>query len=44
MVKIHPFSSEAEAVKFYIEINENITHSADDILKAKRYLTTLQGI
>lgn len=44
MVKIHQFSSEAEAVKFYIEINENITHSADDILKAKRYLTTLQGI
>lgn len=42
--KIHQFSTEQEAVKFYIEINENITHSADDILKAKQYLTTLQGI
>ena len=33
---------EEEAVKFYIDMNENITHSKEDIIKAKKYLRTLK--
>lgn len=38
---IYQFASEAEAVQHYIEMNEQITHSQADILKAKAYLTSL---
>jgi len=32
----------AEMVQFYIDMNENITHSKEDIDKAKRYLKALK--
>jgi hypothetical protein len=38
-VRVYDFKHEIEAVKFYIEINENITHSQDDIAKAKDFLS-----
>ena len=34
--------SEKEMVQFYIDMNENITHSKEDIDKAKRYLEKLE--
>lgn len=37
----YTFKSEIEAVQFYIEMNENISHSAADIKKARDYLATL---
>ena len=37
------FRSEAEAVEFYISMNENITHSPADIQRAKDYLISLKG-
>lgn len=37
----YTFKSEIEAVQFYIEMNENISHSASDIKKAKDYLASL---
>ncbi len=39
-VRIYKFKSEEEMVRFYIQMNENITHSKEDILKAKKYLST----
>lgn len=39
--KIFTFASEIEAVDFYIQRNENITHSAEDIAKARRYRESL---
>lgn len=42
-VRIYSFNSEADAIKFYIEMNENITHSASDIQKAKTILSILEG-
>jgi len=38
IVTIYDFNSLEEAVNFYIEMNENITHSKKDIQKAKDYL------
>ena len=35
------FNTEREVVEFYIQMNENITHSKEDIEKAKKYLETL---
>ncbi len=35
---IHNFKTLPEAVQFYIDINEGISHSEEDILKAKNYL------
>ena len=40
-IKIYTFKDIKEAVEFYIEMNENITHSKEDILKAKNYLASL---
>ena len=40
-LNIFTFKSEREAVEYYISINENITHSSDDIKRAKEYLKTL---
>lgn len=40
-VKILRFKTELEAVDHYIEINENITHSKDDIKRAIEYRNTL---
>ena len=37
-LNIFTFDTEAEAVQYYIDINENITHSNDDIIRAKNYL------
>lgn len=37
----YTFSSEIEAVKFYIDINEGVTHSEADINRAKVYLQEL---
>ena len=38
-VNIYTFGSEKEAIGFYIATNENITHSSEDINKAKRILS-----
>ncbi|CAH9016097.1 protein of unknown function DUF262 [Vibrio phage 381E49-1] len=38
---VHNFSSMIEAVQFYIDINEGITHSSGDIDRAVRYMETL---
>ena len=35
---IHNFNSMADAVNFYIDINEGITHSQDDIERARSFL------
>lgn len=40
-VRIYTFETEADAVQFYIEMNRDITHSADDIYRAEQYLSTL---
>lgn len=42
-VRIYAFTTEIEAIEFYISMNENITHSAADILKAKNVLNKLKG-
>jgi len=42
-LRIYQFNSEREAVEHYIEMNDQITHSQDDILKAKKYLETIEG-
>lgn len=44
VVRIYAFSTEIEAIEFYISMNENITHSAADILKAKNILNKLKGV
>lgn len=38
---IHDFKSMIDAVDFYIDINEGISHSSDDILRAKKYRDSL---
>lgn len=35
---IHNFSTIQDAVNFYIDINEGITHSSEDIVRARKYL------
>lgn len=40
-MKIYSFASEREAINFYIEMNENITHSPMDIAKARGRLVSL---
>lgn len=42
-LNIYTFSSEKEAIEFYISMNENITHSSSDIDKAKRILSEVQS-
>lgn len=37
------FDTEADAIQFYLEMNENITHSPEDISKARTILTNLKG-
>jgi len=41
-LEIFVFDTLKDAVKFYIDMNENITHSKEDIQKAKEYLHTLE--
>lgn len=41
--RIYSFSSEIEAVEFYIAMNEHITHSPQDIAKARAYLEDLKA-
>jgi cyclophilin family peptidyl-prolyl cis-trans isomerase len=40
-LRIYMFQDEKEMVEFYIKMNENITHSSEDIKKAKEYLKLL---
>lgn len=40
-IKVFHFKNELAAVDHYIEINENITHSTDDIQRAKEYRAKL---
>ena len=42
-IRVYTFNNEAEVVKFYIEMNENITHSAKDIDKARKYLDDIEN-
>ena len=42
-IRVYTFNNEAEVVKFYIEMNENITHSAKDIDKAREYLDGIEN-
>lgn len=37
-LRIYMFENKKEMIEFYIKINENITHSPDDIKKAKKIL------
>jgi hypothetical protein len=37
-VKIYTFDTELEAMEFYIEMNENITHSPEDIEKVRKLI------
>lgn len=41
-IRIYNFKNEKEMVQFYIDMNENITHSSEDIFKAKEYLKGLK--
>lgn len=40
-LKVHEFATEEEAVQWYIDVNEGITHSEDDIKRARGYLEGL---
>ena len=40
--RIYRFDTEQDMVQFYIDMNENITHSSEDIDKAKQYLKALK--
>lgn len=40
-LRIYEFENEKEVVDFYIKMNENITHSEQDIEKARNYLKTI---
>lgn len=42
-IRIYTFNNEAEVVNFYIEMNENITHSSKDIDKARKYLESIEN-
>lgn len=42
-IRIYEFDTEIEVVKHYIAINENITHSSEDIERAKLYLAKLES-
>lgn len=42
-IQAYSFESEIEAVEFYINMNENITHSSKDIDRAKKYLAKLKA-
>lgn len=42
-LRVYEFDTEIEAVEYYIAMNENITHSSDDIERAKKYLAKLKG-
>lgn len=41
-LRIYNFKNEQEMVKFYIDMNENITHSKSDIKRTKDYLEKLK--
>jgi hypothetical protein len=43
-IRIYEFANEIEAVEFYIEMNENISHSSEDIQRAKDYLAKLKSM
>ena len=43
-LRIYNFKSEEEMINFYININENITHSPQDIKKAKDYLNKIKAV
>lgn len=37
-IRIYEFKDEREMIQFYIDMNENITHSPEDIAKARSFL------
>jgi hypothetical protein len=43
-IRIYDFKNMEEAVRFYIDMNENITHSAADITKAKEWAKANLGV
>ena len=44
VIKIYTFDTWEEVGRFYIDMNENITHSSDDIKKAKDWFRSEHGI
>jgi hypothetical protein len=42
-IRIYDFDNEIQAVKHYISINENMTHSPEDITRARTYLEKLEA-
>ena len=38
IIKLYDFDTENEAIEFYIDMNENITHQLKDIEKARKFL------
>ena len=38
VIKLYDFDTENEAIEFYIDMNENITHQPKDIEKARKFL------
>jgi hypothetical protein len=43
-IQIYTFDTWEEVLKFYVDINENITHSKEDIQKAKDWFLAEKGI
>lgn len=44
MIRVYTFEAWEEVGKFYIDMNENITHSSQDIQKAKDWFLNEKGI
>ena len=44
MIRVYTFETWEEVGKFYIDMNENITHSKEDIQKAKDWFLNEKGI
>lgn len=42
-VRVYTLDSLEDAVQFYIQMNENISHSEEDINKARRYIERIQN-
>ena len=44
MIRVYTFEAWEEVGKFYIDMNENITHSSQDIQKAKEWFLREKNI
>ena len=42
-IKVFSFTSEAEAINFYIDINKGMTHSNEDIERARKVLDAVSA-